>query len=120
MRRSWTMAGMIAAITISLASVVAAEELRVGYAEGSMRKLGRGVANVATGPLELIRTPSLVNEREGWIAGLTVGITQGISAMVVRELAGALEVATFFIPIPKHFKPIVTPEFVFQDGKWTS
>ncbi len=96
------------------------ETSRLGYGQGSMRKLGRGVANVVTAPLEMIRTPSLVNEQEGWIAGLTVGITQGLSATAVRGIAGVLEVATFLIPIPKNFKPLVTPEFVFQNGKWTS
>lgn len=111
---------LAAAIMAAGAASAADDPPRLSYGEGSMRKLGRGVANVVTAPLELIRTPSLVNERDGWIAGMTVGFTEGISNVAVRSVAGLIELGTFFFPIPKNFQPLIKPEFVFQNGKWVS
>ncbi|MBI4323559.1 MAG: exosortase system-associated protein, TIGR04073 family [Candidatus Omnitrophica bacterium] len=89
------------------------------YAQGATRKLGRGVANVATAPLELIRVPYLMSQRDGGLAGLSVGMVQGAWAAVVRELAGAVEVTTFLIPLPKDFQPLIRPEFVYANGDWS-
>ena len=88
------------------------------YAKGITRKLGRGIANVATGPLELIRVPYLTGQREGGVAGLSVGVVQGAWSFVVRELAGLVEVTTFLVPIPRDFQPLVWPEFVYANGDW--
>lgn len=89
------------------------------YARGVARKLGRGVANVATAPLELLRVPYLTSQREGGVAGLSVGVVQGAWSVVVRELAGVAEVTTFLIPLPSNFRPLVRPEFVYANGDWT-
>jgi putative exosortase-associated protein (TIGR04073 family) len=108
-----------AAVGLSICCPPAAGETWIGkYASGATRKFGRGVANIATAPLELIRTPTLVGQRDGGIASLTIGMVQGVGAVAVRELAGAIEVATFFIPIPRDFKPILLPEFVYAHGDW--
>lgn len=97
---------------------VEAGERTTGYLEGSTRKLGRGVCNLVTAPLELIRTPHLVAQQEGEVAGATVGMIQGVGALIIRELAGAIEVATFFLPFPNGFEPLVQPEFVYAHGDW--
>ncbi|MBI2884916.1 MAG: exosortase system-associated protein, TIGR04073 family [Candidatus Omnitrophica bacterium] len=84
------------------------------------RKLGRGAANILTGPLELFRTPYLVSQRDGGVAGVTVGVVHGCGAFIVREIAGALEVLTFPVGIPRaDFSPLVRPEFVYAHGDWT-
>ena len=88
------------------------------YAQGVTRKLGRGVANVATAPLELIRVPYLTSQRDGDVAGLSVGMVQGVWSVVVRELAGLVEVTTFLVPLPRGFQPFVRPEFVYAHGDW--
>ena len=88
------------------------------YAKGVTRKLGRGVANVATAPLELIRVPYLTGQRDGGLAGLSVGMVQGAWSVVVRELAGLVEVTTFLIPLPRDFQPLIRPEFVYANGDW--
>ena len=116
-----TRLGWLAAVGLWLAisPPAAAEEVHPSsYWDGIARKLGRGVANVVTAPLELIRKPYLVGEQDGGFAGLTVGIVQGVKAMVMRELAGIYEVATFMLPIPKEFRPLVSPEFVYAHGDW--
>ena len=88
------------------------------YAQGATRKLGRGIANVATAPLEMIRTPYFVSQRDGGVAGVTVGIVQGMWASLLRELAGVFEVATFMVPIPSKFEPLMSPEFIYAHGDW--
>lgn len=85
----------------------------------SARKLGRGLANVFTFPLELLREPALVGQQDGGIAGVTVGVVKGIVSAVTRGGAGVLEVLTFYAPFPvADFQPIVKPEFVFANGNW--
>ena len=94
------------------------ESLPRSYADGSARKLGRGLANVLTAPLELVRVPTLLGENEGGIAALTVGIIQGFKASVIRAAVGVFEAATFFTPFPHGFLPILKPEFVYMHGDW--
>lgn len=88
------------------------------YAQGVTRKLGRGVANVATAPLELIRVPYLTSQRDGGVAGVSVGMVQGAWSVVVRELAGLVEVTTCLIPLPRNFQPLIRPEFIYAHGDW--
>lgn len=110
------------AVGLGIPGLAAAFDERIyprTYADGATRKLGRGIANVLTAPLELIRTPHFVGERDGGFASLTVGMVQGVKNAIIRELAGVVEVATFPIPIPKDFQPIRRPEFVYAHGDWS-
>ena len=85
---------------------------------GMLSKLGRGLANVATCPLELIRMPELIGRKDGMVAGTTVGIVKGLWQGLVRGVTGVFEVATFYAEIPKGYAPLVKPEFVWADGNW--
>ena len=84
-----------------------------------LRKLGRGLANIVTCPLELIRVPTIVARNDGYLASLTVGILQGAWRTIVRGVGGVIEVATFYAEIPKDYTPLVHPEFIWQHGNWT-
>lgn len=114
--------GLLAGVTALLLLMVTAQAVEAGafndYGKGATRKLGRGLANVATAPLELIRTPYFVEQRDGGLASITVGIVQGVGAVVIRELAGIVETVTFPIPLPKRFAPLIEPEFVYAHGDW--
>ena len=102
------------------ASPAAAESPRPkSYVDGATRKLGRGVANILTSPGELARLPIVVTEEEGGLAGGSVGLAQGFRAMAWRGVVGAFEVATFYLPMPNDFAPIVYPEFIYANGSWT-
>ncbi len=91
----------------------------MSYGDGVRTKLGRGIANVFTAPLELIRTPELVGRETGSLAAqLTTGIVQGVWQTIVREVAGIYEVLTFYAEVPKGFRPLVKPEYVWKDGNW--
>ena len=97
-----------------------AAEDRSVYADGILRKLGRGIANIATCPLELPRTIEIVGLRDGWGAGATVGVLQGLWRTLLRGAAGIYEVVTFPAETTKGFAPLMTPEFVFGTPTWTA
>lgn len=83
-----------------------------------LRKLGRGVANILTAPLEIIRTYTITNREEGFIAGHTVGLLIGVVRTGYRAAAGVYEVGTFYWSGRNNYAPIVKPEFVFAHGGW--
>jgi len=119
-KRKAVVVGMgVAILTLSLATIGVAQEESSAVVQGRMRKLGRGIANVATAPAELIRTPELVGRREGYLTAMTVGVMQGAWRTVLRAVAGIYETATFFVEAPPGYEPIFHPEFVWQHGAWT-
>ncbi len=67
---------------------------------GMVMKLGRGIANVAFGPLELLIRPWDVARQQGEIAALTFGVLQGVVYTVAREVVGVVDIVTFPIPLP--------------------
>jgi putative exosortase-associated protein (TIGR04073 family) len=56
--------------------------------DGMANKLARGVANVATGWLELPKQIYLTCKEDGYAKGLTVGPIKGIGMTLVRTAAG--------------------------------
>ena len=120
-RSAWGMAACVAVLVVGVASTAAAiDETRGGpsYVSGSLGKLGRGIANITTCPIELPRTIEKVSLRDGYVAGATVGILQGVWRTVLRGVVGVFEVVTFPAEIPKGFKPILKPEFAFGQDVW--
>ena len=85
----------------------------------AMRKLGRGLLNCLTFPLELPKQISKTNSSDGLIAAFTYGFVKGLVMGMFRAVAGAYEVATFPIPLPEYYKPILRdPEFML--GGWNT
>lgn len=83
-------------------------------------KLGRGAGNVFTGWLEI---PLAIQERytnqdpvTTFVTGTSVGLVKGVT----RTLVGVYEVATFFIPYPQQYAPILPPLEYFSrpPPKW--
>ena len=72
----------------------------VSFAGDPIEKLGRGVANVAFGPLELLMKPYDVNQERGGIAALTYGVLKGVAYTVCREVVGVVDIVTFLAPLP--------------------
>ncbi len=87
----------------------------VDYGTGVGKKLGRGLSNVVFGWLEFLKGIQDVGEENNFIAAITWGPLYGLGKTVVRTVAGAYEVATFPIPVPKNFEPLVRPEFMLGD-----
>ena len=94
-------------------------------ADGPIRKLGRGVANVVFGVFEVFIQPYKVNEVEGGVAALSYGLFKGIFYFITREIVGVVEIITFPVPLPgastsKYYwstwgyGPLLEPEWIFS------
>ena len=105
-------------LLLAIASPVMAQEGPVWSGGGRLRKLGRGVANIATCPLELLRTPEFVGRKEGYVSAVTIGVLQGLWRTVLRGVVGVFEVVTFYAEIPRDYEPLMHPEFVWAHGGW--
>jgi len=86
----------------------------VCFAQNMLRKLGRGTANVVTSAFEI---PKSIQEKfysNGPVAAGTYGLLDGVYKFLVRTVVGVYEIATFPIPFPADYAPIVEPEFLFS------
>lgn len=81
---------------------------------GMANKLVRGVANMATGWLELPKQIYLTCKEEGYLKGLTVGPVKGVGMTVVRTFAGVGDTATFYLAYPGFYDPLFDPSYVWQ------
>ena len=81
----------------------------------SIRKLSRGLANALGGFLEIPLTIQAVGSVKGPVAGLSLGLVEGVGAAIARTLIGLAEVLTFPIPLPSMgYEPLLQPEFLLQ------
>ena len=96
-----------------------------------IRKLSRGIVNVAFGALEVPMNMVDTNEEEGGIAAVVYGTLKGVTMCVAREFVGVLEIVTFLMPLPgttsdPHesgwgYGPIIRPEWVVSPGRdWSN
>ena len=102
------------ALIISLALVMILSVATASFAQDPAKKLGRGVANILTGWVELPKNIYNTSIETNPLVGLTVGTAKGIGMTIVRTGAGVYEVVTFPFPLPEDYMPILEPEFVFQ------
>jgi len=97
---------------VALPAAAATEREQVG------RKLGRGLANMTTGVLEVPGTIHEVTQERGAAWGWTLGFAQGLGNLVVRTMVGCYEFVTAPFALPANYEPIIEPEFAwgrFQD-----
>lgn len=81
-------------------------------------KLGRGLANIATGWLEIPVNMQRYYSEHDQATGLFTGLVVGIVRAVGRTGVGAYETATFFLPYPERYEPILPPlEYFTDEGK---
>jgi putative exosortase-associated protein (TIGR04073 family) len=89
-----------------------------------IRKLSRGLVNVACGALEIPMKVIDINEEENGLASVTYGLLKGISYCIAREVIGVIEIVTFLIPFPEAtddpresgwgYGPLMRPEWVID------
>jgi putative exosortase-associated protein (TIGR04073 family) len=79
------------------------------------RKLGRGVANLLFGIVEVPNQITHTTAERGGAAGSTFGVGKGLMRWIGRELTGVYEIVTFPLPLPKGYKPIMKPEWPNED-----
>ncbi|MCF8005949.1 MAG: exosortase system-associated protein, TIGR04073 family [Methylovulum sp.] len=76
-------------------------------------KLGNGLANAVTGIVEIPKTVMVSHREQGAAYAATAGFVTGLVHCLGRTLSGTYDLVTFMIPT----KPIVTPDYVWQDFK---
>ncbi len=80
-------------------------------------KLGRGVLNMVSSPVEVARTISIQSRVKGGGYGWTVGLVEGLGRGFVRLGAGAIDTLTFPFDFPTEDKsPLLSPTYPWQ--KW--
>lgn len=84
------------------------------FAKDPFVKLGRGLGNTVFGFFEILRQPALMAKTERWPIALGGGIPKGALYAVARTVVGVYEAATFPIPAPQNYEPIMKPEFVID------
>jgi putative exosortase-associated protein (TIGR04073 family) len=106
-------------IAISLLALMILTSAVPAFADPVTRKLGRGICNMITFPWEMVEQIQRANNTDGPFAAFTYGIVKGLVMSCTRALVGVYETATFIIPIPKDYKPILKdPEFFFENVDW--
>lgn len=104
------LAATFAATAVSFA---ATEDQPRGH--NALRKLGRGLANLLFGIVELPNQITKANSEHGGAAAFTYGVGKGFARWIGREVVGAYEVVTFPVPVPKGYQPVMKPEFPNED-----
>lgn len=101
-------------LIICVAIVTLLSIATASYAQDPAKKLGRGIANILTGWVEIPKNIYNTSIESNPLVGLTVGTAKGIGMSIVRTGAGVYELITFPFPLPEDYMPILEPEFVFQ------
>lgn len=106
---------LAAALVFGVASGVTAEE-RAASTPG--QKALRGATNFSLGlMLEVPRTIYYETKKQGPLLGIPGGFLAGIGLGLMRTAVGAYELFTFPIALPDDYKPILTPDFPFEQGR---
>lgn len=86
-----------------------------GYAQSMGKKLDRGLTNIVTGWFEIPHNMYNAFSKHDYVSAFFIGLPKGLWMTVVRTGAGVYDTATFPIPFPKDYKPVLEPEFIFTD-----
>jgi putative exosortase-associated protein (TIGR04073 family) len=94
----------------------------------AMKKLGRGVTNVVTGPGEIFRDikfASAKGTKQGLYGltavteGIVMGTVTGTVKSVGRMASGIYDIATFPLDLPSNYGSFYQPDTIFEAGYWT-
>jgi len=99
---------LFAMLLLGVAPMAVADD---GYGSQITDKFGRGLANAATGWIELPKNVVNTSNNSNVAVGVTWGILKGALYTVGRTAVGAVELATFFIPNDA----FVHPDFVWNN-----
>jgi len=102
---------------IALIVIISLFAASSAYADTMLKKLGRGLANIITCPIELPHRIGQANDESGPFAACTWGVLDGFFRMGMRFVVGGYEVITFPVPVPPDYEPIIDdPEFFLEEG----
>ena len=86
-----------------------------GYAQSMAKKLNRGLTNILTGWFEIPNNMGDAFSKNNFASAFFIGLPKGCGMTIVRTGAGIYDTATFMLPFPKDYKPLLEPEFAFGD-----
>lgn len=113
MKRDFIKGLIVSVVIVAMLSVSS-----VGYAETAIKKLGRGLANILTGWIELPKNIYETSVEQNIFAGITLGTAKGIGMTVIRTGAGVYDAITFPFPIPEDYEPLLEPEYVLSEPEY--
>lgn len=87
---------------------------QIETAGSPQRKLQRGFLNIALAPLEFSHNLWSVKGKDSLVPTWITGSVVGIGKTTGRALAGVYELATFWMPYPANYEPLVKPEFAWE------
>ena len=106
---------LMSALTLAtVLAVPARAHTHVDHEYTAMDKLGRGLAGMTTGFLELPGNIAAENRDHGAGAAATLGFAKGLGMIPVRELEGVFDFVTAPIEVPSGYRPIIRPEYPWQ------
>ena len=110
-------AGLIIAMACSSAQAQRyGDEYRDESAFGKMQnKLGRGLANVFTGVVEIPKNISREWRKSDPATGFIVGGVKGVGWAATRMAVGAFDTVTFPVPVPANYEPLMQPATPLPD-----
>lgn len=89
---------------------------QVVYAQSYQNIMGEkfvsGIANVATGVVELPKNIVLTSQDKGIHYGMTIGLVSGVAHTIGRTIVGLMDVVTFMVPTGPSS---VQPQYVWND-----
>ncbi len=103
-RRAAIWIGVPALLCLLTSPVLAVEH-------SAARKVGRGLAAMTTGFLEVPGNIVKISRERGPVWGFTLGFVIGLGKIVPRNLVGVYEFLTAPFPAPPDFEPMLEPEF---------
>jgi putative exosortase-associated protein (TIGR04073 family) len=102
---------------VALTVLLVAGSSQPAFCGDSITKLGRGLSNIVTFPLEIPEQISRVNNSDGPFAASTVGVLKGLGSAVGRVCVGLYETVTFMLPCGNEYKPILNdPEYFLENS----
>ncbi len=78
----------------------------------------RGFDNTVLGLMtDWPKTMYYQSKEHGLPYGVTVGFVQGMAVGLARTVVGVYELATFPIPVPADYEPVLHPHFAHEPGE---
>lgn len=109
------MKNLLKGIIICIVALMILNIASAGYAQNMGDKLRRGLTNILSGWFEVPKNMSVGISKHDFLSAFFIGLPKGCWMTVVRTGAGVYDTVTFPIPFPENYKPLLEPEFAFEN-----
>lgn len=112
-----TLRAVVLACVMSMAVTAQAVAGELAASSPGQKAL-RGVTNLTLGLfIEWPKTVYYEAREQGPLLGIPAGFLAGFGLGLMRIGAGVWELATFPVPIPADYKPLLSPRYPFEPGR---